>query len=145
VRRFYEGKDTFVERREFIIDGLRCSAVAGMAVLFPGCARKLAIDINTPANASLGSVGGAVFVADPDDSTRAIIVCRTGTDAVSAFSSKCTHAGGQVALPGKDGICVCQAHGSRFDMTGKVLAKPATQNLKKFVAAVSGSRVSITL
>lgn len=134
-----------MERREFIINGLRYSAFAGVAVLLPGCARKLAVDITTPANASLASVGGAVFVADPDDATRAIIVCRTGMDTVSAFSSKCTHAGGQVALPGKDGVCICQAHGSRFDMTGKVLAKPAKQDLKKFVATLSGSNIRITL
>ena len=134
-----------MERREFIINGLRYSAVAGVAVLLPGCARKITIDISTPANASLASVGGAVFVADPGDATRPIIVCRTGPDTVSAFSSKCTHAEGQVALPGKDGICVCQMHGSRFDMTGKVLSKPATQDLKKFVATLSGSSISISL
>ena len=134
-----------MERREFIVNGLRYSAVAGVAVLLPGCARKLTIDIKTPANASLASVGGAVFVADPGDATRAIIVCRTGSDTVSAFSSKCTHAEGQVALPGKDGISVCQMHGSRFDMTGKVLSKPATQDLRKFVATLSGSSISISL
>jgi Rieske Fe-S protein len=134
-----------MERREFIINGLRYSAVAGVAVFLPGCARKLTVDISASANASLGAVGGAVFVPDPDESTRAIIVCRTGADTVSAFSSKCTHAGGQVALPGKDGVCVCQAHGSKFDLTGKVISKPATQNLKTFVATLSGSSVSITL
>jgi Rieske Fe-S protein len=134
-----------MERREFIINGLRYSAFAGAAALLPGCAKKLTVDINVPANAALASVGGAVFVADPGDSFRAIIVCRTGPDTVSAFSSKCTHAGGQVALPGKDGTSVCQMHGSRFDMTGKVLLKPATQDLKKFAVTLSGSRITITL
>lgn len=132
-----------MERREFIINGLRYSAVAGVAVLVPGCARTLTVDITTPANASLASAGGAVFVADPDDATRPIIVCRTGPDTVSAFSSNCTHAGGKVALPGRDGICVCPVHGSRFDLTGKVLKKPATQDLKKFVATLSGSSIDL--
>jgi Rieske Fe-S protein len=134
-----------MERREFIINGLRYSAFAGAAVLLPGCAKKLKVDINAPANAALASVGGAVFVADPSDSTRAIIVIRSGSDTVSAFSSKCTHAGGQVGLPGKDGVSVCQMHGSGFDVMGKVLSKPATQDLKKFVATLSGSSISISL
>ena len=42
-----------MQRREFIVNGLRYSAVAGVAVLLPGCARKLDIDITTPQNASL--------------------------------------------------------------------------------------------
>lgn len=67
-------------------------------------------------------VGGAVSAKGPDGAP--IMITRTGTATVVAFSAKCTHKGCTVKAKGREFACPC--HGSRYDAaTGKVLHGPA--------------------
>src|SRR3712207_6780992 len=68
--------------------------------------------------------GGGVLLADDG-----LVLTRTATGEVHAFSSVCTPQGCTVAAVA-DGTIVCRCHGSRFDAdTGAVRSGPAGQPL----------------
>jgi|WetSurMetagenome_2_1015567.scaffolds.fasta_scaffold00055_3 Rieske Fe-S protein len=141
-------------RRDFLAFSGK-AVVAGVAVqALPSCttAQKtvaagnatLTVDISLPENVALADAGGAVYVNDPNDIERPIIVVRAADDLVFAFSSRCTHAGGFVGLPA-GGLETCPLHGSKFDIAGKVLLGPATVNLTSYTAVLSGNVITITV
>jgi cytochrome b6-f complex iron-sulfur subunit len=142
-------------RREFLVGSIKVTAVAGIAAyVLPGCtqaqkpgapgATTITVDVAQPANAALANVGGAVFVNNPLDADRAIIVFRAATDKVNAFTSRCTHLGGQVQLP-VNGVETCILHGSQYSTDGTVILGPATQNLATYTAVVNGTVITITV
>ncbi|MFG2313256.1 Rieske (2Fe-2S) protein [Streptomyces sp. NPDC048566] len=80
--------------------------------------------------------GGAELYRD-----RNVVVSRADDDALTAFSSICTHAG--CAIDRLDGTTlVCPCHGSEFDArTGKVLRAPATEPLEALPVRVKDGRI----
>jgi len=100
------------------------------------------LDTSTNAYKALATVGGAITIPDPNDSSRPAIVIRTGTSTVTALSSKCTHQGCEVGLP-QSGKLTCPCHSSQFDETGAVLRGPATAPLKKYTASISGTVITV--
>jgi cytochrome b6-f complex iron-sulfur subunit len=141
-------------RREFLVGSVTAAATAGIAAyVFPGCTQAqrpgahtatVTVDISQPANAALANVGGAVFVNNPLDADRAIIVYRAAAGTVNAFSSRCTHQGGQVQLP-VNGVETCFVHGSQYSSDGTVILGPATQNLAAYTAVLNGTVITITV
>ena len=70
-----------------------------------------------------------------------MVLVRTSSDEVRAFSSICTHQGCPVTEI-KDGTISCPCHGSRFDAsTGKVVAGPATTPLPPIPVVVRAGEV----
>jgi cytochrome b6-f complex iron-sulfur subunit len=139
-------------RREFLLVSGTTVAVGIALPALVSCATSsksptspggsVTIDVTQSANAVLAAPGGALYVNDPNDADRPIIVVRIDQTTVNAFSSRCTHLGGQVALP-SGGVETCPVHGSQFDTAGKVLAGPATANLKTYVATISNNVITI--
>jgi len=83
-------------------------------------------------------VGGAVSAKGPDGAP--IMITRTGTATVVAFSAKCTHKGCTVKAKGREFACPC--HGSRYDAaTGKVLHGPAKAPLPALSVKVVEGKV----
>lgn len=139
-------------RRDFIKETLAAGAaiVVAPAVLRAQdgetvVAPSLKIDLETPENAPLKTVGGAVYVPDPGDSKRPIIVYRASETTVTAYSSKCTHKGGPLSLPNKDGVSICGWHHARFNTSGEVLKWPAKDNVKTFEALLADGIITIAL
>jgi cytochrome b6-f complex iron-sulfur subunit len=141
-------------RREFLVGSVTLAATAGIAAyVLPSCTQAprpgappvtVTVDISQSANAPLANVGGAVFVDNPLDAERAIIVYRAATDKVNAFSSRCTHLGGQVQLP-VSGVETCILHGSQYSSDGTVILGPALQNLATYTAVLNGTVITITV
>jgi cytochrome b6-f complex iron-sulfur subunit len=141
-------------RREFLAGSVKMAATAGIAAyVFPGCTQAprpgaqpvtVTVDISLAANAALASVGGAVFVDNPLDAERAIIVYRAAIDKVNAFSSRCTHLGGPVQLP-VNGVETCPWHFSQYSTDGTVIQGPALQNLATYTAVQNGTVITITV
>jgi Rieske Fe-S protein len=141
------------DRRAFCVDGMKLIVGAGAVLALSQCSTKealgsedhsLKVDINQSENAALKTVGGAVYVANPSDTQRDIIVYRKSESEVSAFSSRCSHQGVKVELV-KNGVAVCPAHKSAFDGDGKVIKGPASSNLTSYPATLEGSVILITI
>lgn len=83
-------------------------------------------------------VGGAIVVAGGPDGN--VVVAQPSEGEVVAFTAKCTHKGGTVAVVGDK--LQCPLHGSQFNFdTGEVLHDPATQPLPKVDVKVDGDEV----
>ncbi len=101
----------------------------------------LTLDLNQAAYTTLNAVGKSVYATVPANNDK-LIVLRLSNTEISAFSSKCTHQGCQVNLP-SNGVAVCPCHNSRFDTSGKVVSGPATKDLTKYSAILSGNFIYI--
>ena len=144
-------------RRNFLADSSKMVIAAGLATVI-GAGIKLSaqdktalgkstlllrVDMNDPSNAALKTNGGAVYVQNPSDKDRPIIVYRKADNEVTAFSSKCTHKGGPLDLPGSDGLAVCKWHKAAFDTNGDVKKGPAKDHLTVFKATLADGAIMI--
>lgn len=88
--------------------------------------------------ASLDQVpsGGGVILSNP-----AIVLTRSSTDDVHAFSAVCTHQGCTVDRVA-DGTIDCPCHGSTFDVsTGEVVSGPASRALPSIPVVVRAGSI----
>jgi Rieske Fe-S protein len=118
--------------------GFEASALGGKPPLLM---EPIRLDLAKPEYAALTKAGGTLKIPYPH-SKKPIIVSRISDTLVSAFSSKCTHWGCEVALP-VNNVITCHCHGSKFDATGKVLKGPAKKDLFAFSAALEGTMITI--
>jgi Rieske Fe-S protein len=70
-----------------------------------------------------------------------IFLQRTGESSYSALLMKCTHRDNPVQKT--DAGFVCNEHGSRFDLQGKVLKAPAVANLHPLKVTVESNNIII--
>jgi nitrite reductase/ring-hydroxylating ferredoxin subunit len=145
-------------RRAFLCDSSKMIIAAGIATVV-GAGKSfsqgkkavgktsivLRIDPADAENAPLKTNGGAIYVQDPSNKDVPIIVYRKSETEVTAFSSKCSHKGGPVGLPGSNGIAICEWHKAEFDTNGEVKKGPATSHLTKYKAALVDGAIMVTL
>ena len=103
----------------------------------------LTLDLTENAYAPLVSVGGAIKIPDPNDSTRPIIIIRTSETVITAFSSRCPHQGCEVSLPSDNGTVACPCHDSIFDASGNRISGPATSGLRQYDATLDGTIITL--
>ena len=134
-------------RRAFV-QGL--AAAAGV-ILVGGCNGDNGAAANTVKAEALGNkfkvpgagklkAGEALAFVFPDESPGLAFVARDGS--LRALSAKCTHAGCTVVWESSFEI-LCPCHGSRFDLDGRVLQKPATAPLPAYTARRDGDDIWI--
>ncbi|WP_017298719.1 ubiquinol-cytochrome c reductase iron-sulfur subunit [Nodosilinea nodulosa] len=73
----------------------------------------------------------------------AVIRDPSGSGAVLAVSTVCTHAGCTVAWEGGQGLFVCPCHGGRFNPDGTVSGGPPPKPLTSFEAKIEGEQVMV--
>ncbi len=61
-----------------------------------------------------------------------LLIVRISDTEYVTLSMRCTHEGCTVNAP-KDLVVQCPCHGSRFDLTGRVLAGPAQRRLTSYI------------
>ena len=84
---------------------------------------------------AIPSGGGRIITSPP------IVLVRSSSGQVHAFSAICTHQGCPVSTIA-DGTIDCPCHGSKFDLaTGKVVAGPAPRPLPPVAVAVRDGEV----
>lgn len=92
------------------------------------------------AGTALANTGGTAMVTS---SLGTMLVVRSGTASVSAFTATCTHQ--QCTVTGfTEGVFQCPCHGSRYDTNGAVVRGPSTTNLRRFNATITNDVISIT-
>jgi cytochrome b6-f complex iron-sulfur subunit len=60
-----------------------------------------------------------------------------------ALSHQCTHQHCTVDYLAERGVMVCPCHGAQFDLTGAVLAGPASRSLDRFPATIRHDQVIV--
>lgn len=99
------------------------------------------VNVTLDLNNDIRSVGESKVVSG-------IIVVRLAASnepaSFTAVQVACTHEGFPITYSANQGRFVCSNHGSQFSTTGAVQMGPATNNLKKYNIAVSGTTLTIT-
>jgi len=85
--------------------------------------------------------GSASLEADK----KKIIIVHPAEQDYKAFMNKCTHMGSSLAYKPQDGFIQCPLHGSRFDMSGKVLKGPAKTPIAQFKTTLNKSELTVEL
>jgi len=117
----YDSDDGSLTRRRFM------RAVVGAGVVSAGAAGGVLAgvrrDRDEPARLTLPAPAsdGVVFHRD-------VILVKSGT-ALTALSSRCPHLGCRIGRVVADEL-VCPCHGSRFNLSGKLVAGPAAKDLR---------------
>src|SRR5262245_64548984 len=97
---------------------------------------QVAIDASSP----LASAGSAALVQSP---LGTLLVSRTGADTFTALTATCTHE--SCTITGfADSSYVCPCHGSRFDMSGRVVNGPATSALRQYQTQFASGVLTVT-
>jgi nitrite reductase/ring-hydroxylating ferredoxin subunit len=126
-----------MHRREFLLDGCKaCAALLALPALtsLEGCASSRSIAFTE--EGSLIAIPVSAFadrttaVLRPKSLMDPVLVVKGSSGNYRAFQMKCTHKGQPVALAGE--AIVCDAHGSRFDLEGRVTKGPAKAGLKEY-------------
>ena len=142
-------------RREFLVKV--GSGAAALAVLTPALGSgaiamgrsvtagvgPITLDLTGSNFKALTRAGGALKIPNTFDNGKPIIVVRTSETTVAAFSSKCTHWGCELPLPGNN-VITCPCHGATYTAAGKVTHGPAKKDLMIFPATLEGSVITIT-
>lgn len=105
---------------------------------------ELTLSIAPPS--PLAAVGGAALTRAEIEAGRFVylLVARTGAETFTALSGTCTHEGcvvSRVSFP----VFVCPCHGSRYDLTGRVVQGPAPAALPAYAATLSNGELVIRL
>lgn len=87
----------------------------------------------------LSKIGGVVSIGDVKG--RPVALARTGASTYMAFSLLCPHQGVTVVRDAKGWNC--PAHGSQFEVNGKLVLGPATTNLPRVPAKLSRGLVVV--
>jgi Rieske Fe-S protein len=119
-----------------------CGNVSSMGVGVAGPGGSITVDLSRPENQSLAVVGGTLALDGNALDQSGILLVRAGQAEVTALSRTCPHQGCPVS-EFQQGQSVCPCHGSAFDMSGQVLAGPASLPLRKFNATLNGTEIVI--
>lgn len=94
------------------------------------------LDLTLDANKALRADGGFLYNGD-------IIVARSKDAKYIALSKICTHVGTTVEFQKETNDIYCPNHGSKFDLTGKVIKSPAPSALKMYQTELLASGVKL--
>ena len=139
-----------MDRRDFILDSCRaCAALIALPAIatLDGCAptKKIAYI----EEGSMVRIAASEFatrttaVIRPKGLMDPLLVVKETSGGYKALLLKCTHKGQRVALSGSG--LVCDAHGSQFDLEGKVTKGPAKTALKEYPVVVNSDQLEIEL
>jgi thiosulfate dehydrogenase [quinone] large subunit len=94
---------------------------------------------------ALNADGKALVTTSDGGDGFPIIIIRTAPGTFTALSSRCTHEDCQVNPP-SGGSIYCACHGSRFDISGRVLQGPARTALYTYRTAydATGARLTVS-
>ena len=128
-------------------DFLRSMGLGGSALLAVLASCKNASDVILPVGGITVDLATKLLTTNSYVYSNGVIIARTasGNTASSfvAVAQACTHAGTSVVYQ-SSGKFHCPNHGAEFNTSGAVTQGPATQSLKKYTVAVSGTTLTVS-
>ena len=102
------------------------------------------VTLNLPQLPDLTATNGHLVLELADGTRRANLAVINASGTYKAFSSICTHEG--CSVNGYDGtVLICPCHGSRYDLTGKVVAGPAPLPLREYTVVSNPAQQTLTI
>jgi cytochrome b6-f complex iron-sulfur subunit len=95
------------------------------------------LDLTSPANAALNTVGGSVHQSG-------VVVACISAGSFVALAETCTHNGCTVGYNSSGSNFTCPCHGGVFDTNGKVVSGPPPTPLKKYTVSQSGNILTVS-
>jgi Rieske Fe-S protein len=148
-------------RREFLAQGVRWGALAGVAGALSGCTlflHKAQPDATlSPAGGPSGTLRvpddllpgapgrGPATVLSVEGREDKLLLLRAAGGELVALTTVCTHRGCDVEYSVDAGHIVCPCHGSEYDDHGAVLEGPAKKPLHSYPVRVADGAVVIDL
>jgi cytochrome b6-f complex iron-sulfur subunit len=94
------------------------------------------LDLTNATNSALNTNGGYIY-------KDGIIVAKTVAGTFIAVAAACTHQSTNVQYQSNSNKFICPNHGAEFSTTGKVLAGPATTDLKQYTTQLTGTSLRV--
>jgi len=150
------GRRRFLARAVIAVQSLIGGAVAvvlGGAIVSPGLARRqenwlpaakltdLVADQPVPVAVRVARQDGYAQVVD----RRTVFLIRSGSGAVTALDSTCTHLGCRVSWNADAKALQCPCHGGVFDTTGAVTSGPPPEPLRPIQTRIENGQVLVQL
>lgn len=107
----------------------------------PSAARALADKIFVTTTNKMG-LNTAKFFRFRD---QAAVLVHLPDGKYTSLSAKCTHMGCTVAFEADGDYFLCQCHGSKFAINGKVLTGPATRPLPVYDVSFDGDKIYVSV
>lgn len=153
-------KNNLVSRRNFcsgLSKGVPIIFLANIPAFFNSCigtkknpvntppAPDMTLDLTDPRYSSLNTPGSSssIKIADPNNSTRPMIVSRLSQTEAVAYSSQCTFDGTEVPIP-VNNVSTCPTCGSQFNQFGKLVRGPASTDLTAYKVSIVGQNILIS-
>jgi len=145
--------NTDFQRRDFIKQTCRlCAATVGLAAVLPALSSCAPLQTIT-AEVKPGGIIEVPLTSFATDNPLVIVhnaaleyeiaLVRYSDQTYKAFEMKCTHRDNPLVAT-KSGF-FCNLHGSSFDINGKVVKSPATNNLKQYNLQVTDPLILIKI
>jgi Rieske Fe-S protein len=151
-------KDSCLSRRTFIGQSLKGMGVLAIGTYtvasLSGCSEDesnptgpsgttLTVDLSLAENQTLQIVGGTLALGSNDLDSQGILLYRSDSDTVLAYSRNCTHQNCTIGAF-TSGVSTCACHGSKFNLDGDVVQGPASAPLRSFQTTLDGDTLTIS-
>jgi nitrite reductase/ring-hydroxylating ferredoxin subunit len=135
-----------MDRRNFLLNA--CQACAALALVpaiasLEGCATAKGTVADGMLTVPLGSLKGDTTLVKTKGLADNLLLVKRADGSYTALVLNCPHKHGPVKEEGAQ--LVCEWHGSRFDLEGKVLNGPAKADLKHYPVEVTGEVVKVMM
>jgi cytochrome b6-f complex iron-sulfur subunit len=113
-----------------------CSKTEGGGSTTPPSSVDFTLDLTSATYSALNTNGGYIY-------KDGIIVAKTVAGTFIAVAAACTHQSTNVQYQSNSNKFICPNHGAEFSTTGKVLAGPATTDLKQYTTQLTGTSLRV--
>ena len=106
---------------------------------------QLVIDIGSAPHTALQQINGTSSLGSNSIDGLGLLLVRSSSSTIKAFSRRCTHASYSVNSYNLSGEAVCESgHGGSFNLNGGVVNGPPSSSLRSYSTNLDGNLLTIT-
>ena len=143
----FVGVSTFLQSCEDNIDDDYNSNTGGGTIVDgdPDDDYQLVVDIGSAPHTALQQINGTSSLGSNSIDGLGLLLVRSSSSRIKAFSRRCTHASYSVNAFNSQGRAVCgSGHGGSFNLNGGVVNGPPSSSLRSYSTSLDGNLLTIT-
>ena len=147
----FVGVSTFLQSCEDNIDDDYNSNTGGGTIVDgdpdgdPDDDYQLVVDIDSAPHTALQQINGTSSLGSNSVDGLGLLLVRSSSSRIKAFSRRCTHASYSVNAFNSQGRAVCgSGHGGSFNLNGGVVNGPPSSSLRSYSTSLDGNLLTIT-